>query len=178
MLISPYGGALVDLLVPAAERDDIREQAKRLPTIQLSERSLCDLELLATGAFSPVDRFMAAADHDRVLEEMRLASGVVFPMPIVLPVASLEGIRLDGDVTLTDQRRAPLAIMRVEAIDERAPAADAARICGTADPRHPLVGEMARWGRHTISGTLRVFATPIHYDFVPLRLTPFETRAR
>ena len=178
MLISPYGGTLVDLLVPEAERDAVRARAKQLPLIRLSERSICDLELLATGAFSPLDRFMTAADHARVLDEMRLASGVVFPIPVVLPLASLDGVRLDDEVTLTDQRNEPLALMRIEEIDEVDPVAAARRICGTGDARHPLVGEMARWGRFNISGRLQVFQLPVHYDFTDLRLTPTETRHR
>ena len=57
-LISPYGGALVDLMVPPEALEDVRAYANRLPSLQLSERSVCDLELLATGAFSPLYRFM------------------------------------------------------------------------------------------------------------------------
>ena len=84
--ISPCGGSLVDLTVPASEIDDLKARASYLPSIQLSERSVCDLELLATGAFSPLDRFMGQADYQRVLDEMRLASGHIFPIPVTLPV--------------------------------------------------------------------------------------------
>jgi sulfate adenylyltransferase len=74
-LIPPYGGRLVDLAAPAEELDELMAHAKQLCSLQLSERSVCDLELLATGAFSPLDRFMSAADYERVLDEMRLISG-------------------------------------------------------------------------------------------------------
>ena len=74
-LISPYGGTLVDLLVPAEAQDELKAHAGQLPSIQVSERAMCDLELLATGAFSPLDRFMGKADHQRVLDDMRLTSG-------------------------------------------------------------------------------------------------------
>ena len=67
-------------------------RAKELPTIKLSERAICDLELLAVGGFSPLDRFMGSADYGRVLEEMRLANGQLFPIPITLPVANDESI--------------------------------------------------------------------------------------
>ena len=69
-LISPCGGQLVDLMVPSAGFDERKAWASRLPSLQLSERAVCDLELLATGAFSPLDRFMGRADHQRVLDEM------------------------------------------------------------------------------------------------------------
>ena len=85
-LIEPYGGKLINLLVPEAELSELKTYAGHLPSIQLSDRSLCDLEMLATGAFSPLDRFMGEADYQRVMDEMRLANGYVFPMPITLPV--------------------------------------------------------------------------------------------
>ncbi|HKQ50804.1 MAG TPA: hypothetical protein VJT74_00445, partial [Pyrinomonadaceae bacterium] len=84
-LIEPYGGELVDLVVRGEERDELWNRAASLPRLQLSARSVCDLELLATGGFSPLKRFMNQADYDRVLEEMRLADGTLFPIPITLP---------------------------------------------------------------------------------------------
>src|SRR4030095_13876598 len=85
-LISPYGGPLVDLFVDPEECASLAARAARLPSLQLSMRSLCDLELLATGGFSPVDRFMGEADYVRVLREMRLADGTLFSIPITLPI--------------------------------------------------------------------------------------------
>src|SRR5258707_11452353 len=87
LLISPYGGELVDLFVAPDEEASLRDRAVALPSVQLSERSLCDLELLATGAFSPLHSFLGQADYRRVLAEMRLADGTLFPIPITLPVA-------------------------------------------------------------------------------------------
>ena len=66
-LIAPYGGSLVDLMVPAEARDEVKARTSQLSSLQLSERSVCDLELLATGAFSPLDRFMGHVDQQRVL---------------------------------------------------------------------------------------------------------------
>ena len=78
-LIPPYGGQLVDLLVPPETVAELKDYAGHLPSIQLSERSVCDLELLACGAFSPLDRFMTWTDFQRVISEMRLADGHLFP---------------------------------------------------------------------------------------------------
>src|SRR5438093_58940 len=94
-LIQPYGGQLVDLLVPESEMAEVKAYASRLPSLQLSERAMCDLELLATGGFSPLDRFMGQTDHQRVLDEMRLANGHLFPLPISLPVEPDNAPRLD-----------------------------------------------------------------------------------
>src|SRR5229473_8393369 len=109
-LIAPYGGSLVDLMVPAEACDEVKARASQLPSIQLSERAVCDLELLATGAFSPLDRFMGCADHERVENEMRLASGYIFPIPVTLPVEAGPTVRLDADVALRDSRNELLAV--------------------------------------------------------------------
>ena len=153
-------------------------RAKELPTIKLSERAICDLELLATGAFHPLDRFMGAADHARVLGEMRLASGDLFPIPITLPIASDESVAFDREVALLDSRNEILAVMRIEEIFEWDLFETSQQVFGTEDARHPLVAEMHGWGRRNISGPLQVLKLPTHYDFRELRLTPAETRQR
>ena len=177
-LIAPYGGRLVDLHVPATEAPALRAEAARLPSLQLSDRAVCDLELLASGAFSPLDRFMGRADHDRVVGEMRRADGTLFPIPVTLPIAPAAGLRLDGAVALRDSRNDLLAVMTVEEIYEWDWRTVAAEVFGTEDPRHPLVAEMPRWGRLNVSGRLRLLQAPARYDFRALRLTPAQTRAR
>jgi sulfate adenylyltransferase len=173
-LIAPCGGTLVDLTVPPDEL----EHAKSLPSVHLSERAVCDLELLATGAFSPLDRFMGSADYQRVVNEMRLAEGHLFPIPVTLPVAADEPIKLDRELSLRDSRNEILATMMVEEIYEWDLAETAREVFGTDDARHPLVAEMHRWGTRNISGQLKVLRLPVHFDFRELRLTPAETRSR
>ena len=153
-------------------------RAKELSTIRLSERAICDLELLATGAFHPLDRFMGAADHARVLEEMRLASGELFPIPVTLPIANDEAVSLDREVALLDSRNEILAVMTIEEIYEWDLSSTCRQVFGTEDARHPLVAEMHGWGRRNISGPIQVLKLPTHYDFRELRLTPAETRQR
>jgi len=169
---------LVNLLAPAEERAELRAYAGRLPSLQLSERAVCDLELLAIGGFSPLDRFMGRADFERVLFEMRLANGMLFPIPVTLPVASGQPISLGREVALRSPKNELLAIMMVEEIYPWERREMAQQVYGTLDARHPLVAEMERWGTLNVSGPLRVLALPAHYDFQDLRLTPAETRAR
>ncbi len=69
-LNTPYGEALVDLLAAPEERGELLARAAGLPSIQLSARAQCDLEFLATGAFSPLDRFLGRRDYERVLADM------------------------------------------------------------------------------------------------------------
>lgn len=157
---------------------DALQRAKELPSIHLSDRSICDLELLATGAFHPLDRFMGAEDYGRVLAEMRLANGVLFPIPITLPIANDDHVELDRDIALLDAKNEVLAIMTVEEIYEWDLEDAARQVFGTIDARHPLVAEMHRWGKRNIGGRLEVLRLPQHYDFSELRLTPAQTRAR
>ena len=176
-LVAPCGGQLVDLLVPAAELPELVDYASRLPSLQLSERSLCDLELLASGAFSPLDGFLRQADHARVVAEMRLSNGQLWPIPVTLPVESVQGLRLDADVALRSPKNDLLAILTVEEIYAWDPTEVARQVLGTTDVRHPLVVEMGRWGRHNVAGRLRVLRLPARYDFRELRLGPAEVRA-
>ncbi len=177
-LISPYGGELVDLLVPAENREELIDFAKLLPSIQLTPRNLCDLELLATGAFSPLRTFLNHADFERVAGEMRLSNGLVFPIPVTLPVEHFEGLRLDGEIALRDSKNDLLAILTVEEIYEWSPASFAGQVLGTRNVRHPLVAELQHWGKFNVSGNLRVLNLPKYFDFQDLRLSPAQTRQR
>lgn len=177
-LITPYADKLIDLCANPDEHEALAARASKLPRLQLSERNLCDLELLATGGFSPLDRFMRERDYRRVLEDMRTADGQLFPIPITLSTSKDMPVRLDQEVALADQRNNLLAIMRVEEIYEWDPISEARLIYGTTDVRHPLVAEMHSWGPLNVSGKLEVFALPAHYDFRNLRLTPAQVRER
>ncbi len=174
-LIAPYGGKLVDL-DSGAENQELLRRAENLPFIQLSPRALCDLELLSTGAFSPLCRFLDSADYIRVLEEMRLADGTLFPVPVTLPVRSISGLKLDQEIALRNSNNNVMAWMRIEEIFERNPELEERAMCGPLATSHPLANEMHTWGSHCLSGELRVVRLPVHYDFPELRHTPAEVR--
>ena len=169
---------LVNLIVPQDNVPEGLAYAKTLPTVRLSDRAICDLELLSVGAFSPLDQFMTKRDYDRVVAEMRLHDGHLFPIPITLPVSGDEDVKLDRDVALVDSRNEILAVMTIEEIYEWDFTETARNVFGTIDERHPLVAEMHRWGKRNISGRLRVLRLPSHYDFRELRLSPSQTRSR
>ena len=177
-LITPYGGEkLVDLLATGDARQELIAQAIRLPSIQISARALCDLELLATGGFSPLDRFMGKADYERVMNEMRLANGVLFPLPITL-TADEQSLKSVGDrIVLRDSRNNIIAIMDLEETYPWDASTEATLVLGTTDNRHPLVSEMSTWGKVCISGKLQVISLPRYFDFGELRRTPAEVRA-
>lgn len=177
-LILPYGNKLVNLVAAAESLGELKARAGRLPSVQISERAVCDLEMLATGAFSPLDRFMGERDYERVLEDMRLADGCLFPIPVALPVEPSPVIHLDREVALRDSRNELLAIMSLDEIYTWNLEETAQKVFGTFDLRHPLVAEMHRWAKLNVSGRLQVLQLPRHYDFQELRLYPAETRAR
>jgi len=176
-LISPYGGTLVDLLVKPEEYEDYKRQAGTLHSIQLTDREICDLELLAVGGFSPLDRFMGAADHQNVVDNMRLADGTLWSMPIVLTVTDKDGVSVGMDIALRDRKNRILAIMTVEEKFKWNKDEVAQKVFGTLDPRHPIVAEMNNWGEFCLSGPLTVLEIPLHHDFNDIRRTPAQTRA-
>ncbi len=169
-LISPYGGRLVDL---SAEKT-----TDHLPSIRLSARTMCDLELLATGGFSPLDRFMSEADFHSVLDNLRLRDGTLFPLPIVLSVPEDSRVEVGMEIGLRTEQNQLLATMQVAEKYRWDLEETATKLLGKFDLRHPLVAEMHRWGTWFISGELRVPRLPPHYDFQNLRLTPLQTRQR
>ena len=177
-LISPWGGRLADLLASPEESEELRARASYLHSLQLSRRSALDLELMASGAFSPLSRFMNRADHDRVVAEMRLETGTLFPVPVVLPTAASREFRLDADIALRDSRNDLLAIMTLEEVYEWDVRETARGVLGTQDMRHPLVAEMRGWGEVNLSGRLKVLPSPRRPEFADLRLTPSQTRTR
>jgi sulfate adenylyltransferase len=177
VLISPYGGTLVNLIVEGEEREALKKEAAHLPYIQVSDRVLNDLELLATGGFSPLDRFMGEEDYRRVMGEMRLKDGTLFPIPITLPV-NIEDIPAGAEkIVLRDVRNNLIAVMTLEEMYQWDWREEASKVLGSTDARHPLVAEMVRWGDTYISGELKVINLPSYNDFIELRRTPAEVRA-
>jgi sulfate adenylyltransferase len=163
---------------PAETRAELKELAGRLPSVQVSERVVCDLELLATGAFSPLDRFMGRDDLERVLGEMRLGSGHLSPIPVTLPVDDDAPVEEGKELALRNAKMELLAVVQVEEVYAWDKQRLAAAAFGTTDPRHPMVAEIERWGSRFVSGPVRVLQLPTHHDFQELRLTPAETRRR
>ncbi len=175
-IIEPYGGELVNLIVSDAEREEWLEKANQYPSYQLSDRSLHDLELLAVGGFSPLTSFMGEDDYNRVLTEMRLANGVLFPIPITLTIPREELPTRGEWITLRDSLNYIIAVMRIEEVFRWDPTREARLVLGTTDHRHPLVSEMEQWGDLCISGELKVINMPIYYDFADIRKSPREVR--
>lgn len=176
-LIPPYGGKLVNLVLTGKQREEQLARAAQLPSIKITMRNLCDLELIATGGFSPLTTFMGKADYERVLHEMRLADGTLFPLPITLTADPKELPTVGEDIVLRNANNDVIAIMTLDEVYHWDPETEAALAYGTTDSKHPMVSEMTRWGKVCISGPLKVINLPRYHDFIEMRRTPAEVRA-
>ncbi len=176
-LIPPYGGKLVNLVVEGKEREELLTRAGKLPSIKITMRNMCDLELIATGGFSPLTTFMGKADYDRVLKEMRLADGTLFPLPITLTADPKELPTVGEELALRSANFDLIAVMTLEEVYHWDAETEAALAYGSTDSKHPMVSEMARWNKVCISGPMKVVNLPKYYDFVNLRHTPAQVRA-
>jgi sulfate adenylyltransferase len=175
-LIPPYGGKLVNLVVDEKEREELLARTASLPSIKITMRNLCDLELIASGGFSPLTTFMDKADYERVLHEMRLADGTLFPLPITLTADPKELPTVGSDLVLRNANNDVIAIMTLNEVYHWDAQTEAALAYGSTDPKHPMVSEMGRWNSVCISGPMKVVNMPRYYDFINLRRTPAEVR--
>ena len=176
----PHGGSLVNLTVDDQRAAKLKEIVINLPDITLNDRQLCDLELLATGAFSPLKGFMTRSDYESVIDRMRLQNDLLWPIPIYLDVDELQARKLEvgQSVALRDPEGFLLAIMHIEDIWKADRQKEAAQVYGTSDRDHPGTDYLfTRAGQYYLGGPLEVISTPLHFDFKQLRMTPAEIRA-
>ncbi|QNK00906.1 bifunctional sulfate adenylyltransferase/adenylylsulfate kinase [Dyella telluris] len=179
-LIPPHGGVLKELYLPADEAAALKQHSAGLPGVDLDTRQLCDLELLLSGAFSPLEGFLTQRDYDRVVEEYRLADGTLWPIPISLDVSEAFAERLapGSEVALRDSQGVPLAVLEVEDIYRPDRLHEAQKVFGTTDRAHPGVAELLdRYRPVNLGGRVRGIQQPSHYDFTALRDTPRSLRA-
>src|SRR5262245_41467196 len=154
----------------------MKATAKDCASLTLDERGLCDLELLAVGGFSPLQSFLGKADYERVVGEMRLANGSLWPLPVTLPVTSGDGVAEGKPLAPRDVYGNLLAFLHVEELYACDREEKARGACGSLDATHPSVAYLNRLPGYYASGQLEVIRVPPHYDFVELRRTPAELR--
>ncbi len=175
----PHGGELKNLYLPADEADAEKQAAREYASWDLTERQLCDIELLLNGAFSPLEGFLGKDDFESVVENMRLKSGVLWPMPITLDVSEefAENIQGDDRIALRDLEGVIIATLDVSDIWTPDKKAEAQGVYGTTDEAHPAVHYLNNIAKPVyVGGKLRGVEAPIHYDFKHLRNTPAELR--
>jgi sulfate adenylyltransferase len=177
----PHGGVLTELLVDEAQQKELQVASRSWPSWDLTPCQLCDLELLLNGAFSPLRGFMCRSDYESVRTSMRLASGLVWPMPITLDVPEelARGLKAGDLLALRDPEGIMLAALHVEEVWKPDREAEAEAVFGTAHKKHPGAAHLLE-GTHPwyVGGRVEGIQLPVHYDFDSLRLTPAELRAR
>jgi sulfate adenylyltransferase len=175
----PHGGTLTELYLPPAEAEALKRRSATLRGWDLTPRQRCDLELLLNGAFSPLTGFLGRRDYERVLREMRLADGTLWPIPIVLDVDEAFACALDpgAEIALRDPQGVPLAVLTVEDIYWPDKLREARAIYDSSDRAHPGVAELfERTGPVYLGGRVRGIQPPTHYDFASLRDSPRTLR--
>jgi len=178
--IPPHGGMLVELVVAPDRAATLADEARNLPQVVLSDRELSDLEMLATGALSPLRGFQGERDYLSVLETMHLADGLAWAIPVVLSVDDDTAHRIGGAdlvALLPAQGADPIAVLRISGTFRRDKAKEAQSVYRTEDEAHPGVAAVYEAGDLCVAGELEVLRLPEHDDFVDYRLTPGQTRA-
>lgn len=178
----PHGGVLKDLVARDLPRhDELERESETLPALVLTERQLCDLELILNGGFSPLEGFMNQEDYNGVVETLRLKDGSLFSMPITLDVSPKRieelGLKPGSRVTLRDFRDdRNLAILTVEDIYQPDKQKEAKEVFG-GDPEHPAIRYLMKQTQEMyVGGKLEAVNRLNHYDYVALRYTPAELR--
>jgi len=178
-LIEPHGGVLVDGIVDDERAAELKKQSSDWPSWDLTERQICDIELILSGGFSPLRGFMGKADYERVRAEMRLADGTLWPIPITLDVTeeAAEGLEPGKTLALRDPEGVMLAALHVSEVWRPDPELEAREVFGTTDDTHPGVAHLLkRTNPVYVAGELEGIQPPSHYDYRELRLTPKEVR--
>jgi sulfate adenylyltransferase len=177
--IKPHGGVLVNRIAPEADRAALEARAAGLPSLALDERQISDLEMIAIGAFSPLEGFMNKADYTRVVEEMRLASGLPWTIPVTLAVSreTAETLPAGGEIALTDGAGRLLAVMRVDETFDYDKTREAELVYRTTDEAHPGVAAVYAQPDVLVGGPVTLVNRPSDPDFAEYRLDPAAVRA-
>jgi len=178
-MIAPHGGTLVNRLLEGADAEALAAKAESLPVITLNSREVSDFEMIATGAMSPLEGFMGQADYEGVCDNMHLASGAAWPLPVVLATKGDDdgsAFEVGAEVALKTEDGALLGVMTISDKwnpDKRAELEK----CFKGDDEHPAWGYLQSIGNTYIGGTFQAITLPAYDKHNEFRLTPAQTRA-
>ena len=158
---------------------ELKAQANNYPSLKLSDRHLCDIELIMNGSFDPLDGFMSKNDYMSVVNDMRLADGTLWPMPITLDVNDkfVSEISNSPKIALRDKEGFVLGILEIDDIWQPNLELEAYSVFGTNDLKHPGVLYLLKTSKKNyIGGKIKKIALPHHYDYHKYRHTPDELK--
>ena len=176
--LDAHGGPLVELLVDPDRAAQLAQEAPRLPSLTLTRRQRCDLELLLCGGFSPLTGFLGREDYEGVRDYCRLADGTLWPMPITLDVDETwaGGLSRGTRVALRGRAGELLAVLTVDDLYQPDQALEAHAVFGTDEDGHAGVAHLQRSHPVYVGGTVEGVRMPPHDEFGELRRTPRELR--
>ncbi|MHC5212829.1 MAG: sulfate adenylyltransferase, partial [Planctomycetota bacterium] len=174
-MIPAHGGRLINRIASGAQRDTLLAIADKAPRLKLNSRELSDLEMIGTGAMSPLEGFMGSVDLGSVTATSRLANGVVWPMPVTLSNKGLD-VKEGEDIALEDEQGNLIGLLHMRERYSFDKDVEAQGCLGTTDEAHPGVQYLKSIGDEYLAGPVWVLNMP-KYDFAnDHRLTPRETR--
>ena len=174
-----HGGPLVQRWARSDEAERVLEAWHGAVRLKLTPHQLSDAVLIASGAFSPLAGFLGERDYVGVVEDMRLDSGVLWPIPVALTVREEDEAQVTGEDLLRLETPAGDALgwMEVEERYRIEPAREARRVYGTDDPKHPGVARVLRAGTLNLAGPIRVLRDAVEPPYPGYPSEPLETRA-
>ncbi|MDP6850637.1 MAG: sulfate adenylyltransferase [Planctomycetota bacterium] len=178
-MIAPHGGTLVNRMLEGADAEALASKAASMPVMTLNSRETSDFEMIATGAMSPLEGFMGQADYEGVCENMHLASGVAWPLPVVLATKGDDdgsAYAVGTEVALQGEDGTLLGVMTVT--DNWTPnKRSELEKCYQGDDEHPAWDYLESIGNTYIGGSFQAIALPSYEKHNEFRLTPVQTRA-
>ncbi|WP_079478021.1 sulfate adenylyltransferase [Halobacillus salinus] len=173
--VSAHGGELINRVDESAQQ---KEKAESLKQLTVSNWAVSDLELIGIGGFSPLQGFMGEKDYTRVVEELRLADGTVWSIPITLPVTEEEAetVQVGEEVALKGEDGITYGIIEVQEKYRYDKEKEAQNVYGTTDEAHPGVKKVFEKGNVYLGGPITLINRPSHGQFEDYYLDPAETR--
>ncbi|MBI2471506.1 MAG: bifunctional sulfate adenylyltransferase/adenylylsulfate kinase [Planctomycetes bacterium] len=181
VLISPHGGMLKERLLDEKEAEMLKKRARDFPSWDLTERQLCDLEMIMNGGFSPLEGFFGKADYNTVVRDMRLSDGTLWPIPVTLDVTEefASKVATGSSIALRNPEGILIAVLNVSDIWKPDKETEAKFVYGTKDILHPAVEFLLNRANPVyLGGEITGVEMPFHYDFGHLRNTPRELREK
>ena len=178
-LINPHGGKLINLYCNSKDVENFKNEAINFQSHTLTDRQLCDLELILNGAFSPLDGFMDQESNNCVLDSNRLKDGTIWPMPILLDISSelSKDLNINDKLALRDKEGYLIAILHISDMWKYDKNLEATKVYGTDDKTHVGVRFLfENTGDICLGGKVTGVEQPHHHDFLDIRLGPAETR--
>jgi sulfate adenylyltransferase len=178
-IIKPHGGKLCSHIPDKGYLNEIKTDILQLKSWTLTDRQLCDIELILNGGFSPLDGFMNQDDYNSVCEKIRLDNNLLWPIPITLDISNTLADKLETNekIALRDKEGFAIALLTVNDIWNPDKEKEAHHIYETADTYHPGVNILLNESHPTyVGGSIEGIHNPKHYDYPELRHTPLQLR--